>query len=186
MASLPRDGQWFPRLEESTDGVLRLRVRPAPPLRDTVRIWTSLIDPRDVPAVKGPDLAALAVLRRHALEAGAEEAVILDRGVLSEGAGTALLWWREGVLHTPPPELPRVASVLARTLVAMAATAGVQVREEGAPPKALAGVELWAVNALHGVRVVTDWVGGPGLTSEPGRAEHWRAQLASQARALPD
>ena len=40
--------------------------------------------------------------------------------------------------------------------------------------------EFWEddLNALHGIRVVTEWVDGPPTAELPGRADQWRALLA--------
>jgi hypothetical protein len=33
------------------------------------------------------------------------------------------------------------------------------------------------VNALHGIRIVTEWVDGPQLAERPGRLNSWQARL---------
>ena len=39
------------------------------------------------------------------------------------------------------------------------------------------GTELWALSALHGIRIVTAWVDGPSLAEKPGRLAQWRTRL---------
>ena len=47
----------------------------------------------------------------------------------------------------------------------------------------LDGTELWALSALHGIRIVTRWVDGPELAEKPGRLATWSARLDSLRRA---
>ncbi|MDN4615220.1 aminotransferase class IV [Leifsonia sp. F6_8S_P_1B] len=188
IASLPRDGDWFPRLElvRQRDALrLRARLRPAPELHREVVVATAADDPRRTPHLKGPDIDRLSVLRQRAQRKGAQEAVILDEGFVSDGATTALLWWRGETLFAPPLSLARVDSVAARTVRGIAAALGVVVDEEEASPAQLDGVVLWAVNALHGIRAVTRWVDGPRLAQDPARTDAWRARFTTLARPLP-
>ena len=67
----------------------------------------------------------------------------------------------------------------------IAAALGVPVDEEEARPSQLDGVELWAVNALHGIRLVTAWVDGPRLAHDPVRFAAWRSRYTRLARPLP-
>jgi branched-subunit amino acid aminotransferase/4-amino-4-deoxychorismate lyase len=184
---LPREGQWFPRFEFVTvrDSLrLRFRLRTAPPLSETVVLATAKGDPRLVPHIKGPDLPAMSRLRQEAQKLGAQEAVILDGGHITDGASTALLWWRGDELFTPPLGLPRVDSVAARTVRGVAAALGVPVDEEEVSPAQLERTVVWAVNALHGIRAVTAWVNGPRLTQDATRTTAWRARLAALTRPL--
>ncbi|MFF1574535.1 aminotransferase class IV [Leifsonia sp. NPDC058292] len=187
IALIPRDGDWFPRFElvTSRDSPrLRFRLRSAPELSDSVVLATAKGDPRTVPHLKGPDLPAMSRLRQEAQKTGAGEAVILDGGHVTDGASTALLWWRGGELFTPPLNLPRVDSVAARTVRGVAAALGVPVDEEEVSPSQLEGTVVWAVNALHGIRAVPAWVNGPRLEQDAARTAAWRARLAALARPL--
>lgn len=188
IASVPRDGAWFPRFElvrAREARRLRFRLRPAPPLTESLVVATADGDPRRVPHLKGPDIDRLSALRQRAQRVGAQEAVILDGGRVSDGATSALLWWRNGTLFAPPFSLPRVDSVAARTVRGIAAAVGVPVEEEAVRPSELDGAVLWAVNALHGIRAVTSWVDGPALALDPARTDAWRARFAALARPLP-
>lgn len=186
LASLPRTGSWFPRFE-AIDRGLQLRLRPAPPLSRSLRLWSSPVDPRRVPDTKGPDIPALGILRDRAVAAGADEAVLLDaeRHVV-DGTTSAIVWWLGDTLVGPPVAgHERVASVTARTLSVLAGALGVSVTEFPATPEELDGTEVWAVNALHGIRLATAWVGGPQLAAEPGRLDRWRRRLDVLRRPLP-
>ncbi|MGH1548863.1 aminotransferase class IV [Leifsonia poae] len=185
---MPADGAWFPRFElvRAREALrLRFRLRPAPALTESLVVATADGDPRRVPHLKGPDIDRLSALRQRAQRVGAQEAVILDGGHVSDGATSALLWWRNGTLFAPPFSLPRVDSVAARTVRGIAAAVGVPVEEETVRPSELDGAVLWAVNALHGIRAVTSWVDGPALALDPARTDAWRARFAALARPLP-
>jgi hypothetical protein len=52
-------------------------------------------------------------------------------------------------------------------------------------PAELDGTELWALSALHGIRIVTSWVDGPQLAEQPGRLATWRTRLDALRKPLP-
>lgn len=182
-AALPRRGAWFPRIEllrlEDGREQLRLLVRPAPPRERAVVVATHRgADPRTLPLVKGPDLAALGAVRRGAAARGAGEGVLLSpEGFVTEGAYSALAWWRDGALHVVDGALPRIRSVTEAVLRAATAEQGVAVAHVLERPAELEGCELWVLSALHGPRLATGWVDGPRLAAEPGRLETWRAAM---------
>jgi hypothetical protein len=70
--------------------------------------------------------------------------------------------------HRTPRSCPASPAVL----LADAAVAGTPVAFESRTPAELAGLEVWAVNALHGIRPVTGWVGAP---INAGSAKQWAA-----------
>ncbi len=185
---VPREADWFPRLEVSShDGAYQLhfRLRSAPELQQSVVVATHHgPDPRTEPTIKGPDLGSMLRLRQEAQRSGAREAVILDGGLVSEGSTSSLMWWRDDRLMVPPAWLPRIPSVTARSIMTVAAAIGAQVGEEEATPEDLAGCEVWAVNALHGIRVVRSWIGGPELDADGRHAARWRPRLTALARPL--
>lgn len=162
--AVPAQGRWFPRVELRADGELAVQVRPAPPREPTVVAWIADVpDPRRAPKIKGPDLERLAALRERAAAHGAGEAVLSDAGGrLLEGAYTSLLWWEGETLCAVPDDAPILPGITRALLIELAGT--VELRRPA--PGELAGRETWLVSALHGIRAVTRWVGGP----EPGDA----------------
>lgn len=185
--ALPRSGDWFPRLELRERGggtALELRLRPTPPTATEVVVATAPHDPRTQPLVKGPDLDALQALRVAVQPHGAGEAVIVDaQGRIVEGAYSALLWWRGETLVQPAEALARIPSVTAALVREAARDEGVPMASENAEPDALAGCELWVLSALHGLRVATEWVGGPSLGAGV-QVARGRAWLAAAERSL--
>jgi branched-subunit amino acid aminotransferase/4-amino-4-deoxychorismate lyase len=181
-ARLPREGRWFPRAELAlASGIPRFQlwIRPAPPRGRTVRLWLPPApDARTCPQIKGPDLDWLARQREAAVAAGADEAVLLSRaGRVLEGATTSILWWQDGKLCTPGEDNGLLPGITRSILLVAAAASGVALALDSPRPAELAGLEVWAVNALHGIRPVTGWV---GADIEPGpvrQAPRWQRYL---------
>jgi len=187
VASIPTDGDWFPRVElhDPERLVFRLRSAPERTRSAVLATWTGA-DPRTEPLVKGPDLASMLRIRTAVQAEGADEAVILtEDGYVIEGAYSALLWWRGEILCGPPDTFDRVDSVTARSVLTLARALGVDTHEEAVTPAELDGTELWALSALHGIRIVTTWLGGPELAEKPGRLAQWRARLDALRRDIP-
>lgn len=179
VAAVPPEGDWFPRVElhEPFRLVFRLRSAPERTRSAVLATWTG-DDPRTEPTVKGPDLAAMLRIRTAVQGQGADEAVILtDDGYVVEGAYSALLWWRGEILCGPPAAFERVDSVTARSALTLARALGIDTHEEAVTPAELDGTELWALSALHGIRIVTKWLDGPEVAEKPGRLAQWRARL---------
>jgi branched-subunit amino acid aminotransferase/4-amino-4-deoxychorismate lyase len=179
---IPPHGRWFPRVELVVQGGephLQLWIRPAPPRGKTVRLWISdEPDRRRHPTIKGADLDYLVRLRRLAVAAGADEALIVSAdGRVREGSTTSILWWRGNTLYTPPLSADSLAGVTRALLLDAVATRGSRVTTESPIPAQLDGLEVWTVNALHGIRPVTEWIGASIETSPATRAACWNAYL---------
>lgn len=176
---LPRDGEWFPRVELTASGALQLRLRPCPPLRTSAVLWATSGVPQRDPRTKGADLAALTAARERAVAAGADDALLLDGdGLVLEGATTGLLWWR----GDEPCGVASPAVLCSVTRRALARLAG-GITTLDATLDDLAGCEVWAVNALHGIRGVTAILGGPTL-APPTRAAAWRERYEGLRRGV--
>jgi hypothetical protein len=189
IAEIPRDGEWFPRVQlQSLSGVVSfVAVMRSAPERTRSAIVASHRgpDPRRVPTRKGPDLGSMLEIRHIAQAGGAHEAIILSpEGYVVEGAYSALVWWRGSILCTPSPELARIDSVTAKALLSLAAALGTELHTESVTPSELDGTELWTLSALHGLRIVTRWIDGPELAELPGRLSLWRSRLDALRRPL--
>jgi branched-subunit amino acid aminotransferase/4-amino-4-deoxychorismate lyase len=143
-------------------------------------------DPRTAPRFKGPDLEAMTRLRTLAQKHGADEAEILSPGgFVGEGTTTCLVWWRGDALCVPSAEIERVDSVTVKTLITLTTALGIDVLYETVTPADLTGLEVWALNALHGIRIVTSWIDGPPTAEQPGRVGDWQARLDALRKPLP-
>jgi len=173
--ALSQPGIFNPRIELTVRGELMLWMRSAPERRTSIVLSTAERDPRETPAIKGPDIPALEELRTEARNNGADEAVITSpRGEIIDGSTTCLLWWRDGVAHIPPLSFTRLSSVTMQVIAEFFAEAGIAIVEQAAQSADLVGCEVWAVNALHGIRPVTDWINGPTLAPTHPHADFWR------------
>jgi hypothetical protein len=190
IAAIPRIGDWFPRLElrvqhEAAELLFRLRIAPQRHLSIAVATFHGH-DPRTEPWIKGPDLEVMTRLRTQAQGEHADEAVLLSPlGFVAEGSTTCLAWWTGDALCVPSIELPRINSVTLRSVLALATASGVNVLHDSVRPAELDGLEVWALNALHGIRIVTDWIDGPRTAQQPGRLDIWRARLDALRKPLP-
>lgn len=190
VAALPREGAWFPRVDLRLIGgrpEFQFRLRPAPERQRTAVLATHRgRDPRRSPTVKGPDLEAMLRIRSEAQTRGATEAVLVSpEGYVIEGAYSALAWWRGEILAFPADDLERIDSVTARSLETLATALGVEVVREHTTAGELDGHEIWALSALHGIRIATGWVDGPQVAEQPGRLSLWARRLAALRRPLP-
>jgi branched-subunit amino acid aminotransferase/4-amino-4-deoxychorismate lyase len=190
IAAIPRTGDWFPRVELRTQLLqpqLLFRLREAPERSRSIVLATHEgRDPRTAPRFKGPDLEAMLRLRTSVQKKGAGDAVILTAdGYIADGSTTCLAWWRGDALAIPDDSIERIDSVTLRSVLALATALGVDILRESARPDDLDGCEVWALNALHGIRIVTKWIGGPEVAEQPGRLDTWRRRLDALRRPLP-
>ncbi len=189
VGSLPRTGQWFPRVELFIVGEmpqLGFLLRRSPRLSRVARLIThSGSDFRTVPAIKGPDLDAMIRARSDGQKAGADEVILVSTdGHIIDGTSTAILWWRDGAIFSPPLSRSRVDSITARTINIVARATGIDVGSEDARPDDLSGCVIWAVNALHGIRAVTAWIDGPPVTQDDQLTRAWRSRLRALERPI--
>jgi branched-subunit amino acid aminotransferase/4-amino-4-deoxychorismate lyase len=189
IALIPRSGDWFPRVElQERNGALLLvfRLRSSPERHNNLIEATWLDgDPRTVPRVKGPDLETMTRVRTSVQARGANEAIILTNdGYVVEDSHSGLLWWRGDILCGPPTAFDRVDSVTVRSVLTLATALAIETFEEAVTPGELADTELWSLNALHGIRIVTEWIDGPSLAQLPGRLALWRARMDALRKPL--
>lgn len=190
IAGIPLTGDWFPRVElrvQHGAAELLFRLRTAPERHRSIVLATFHgNDPRTEPWIKGPDLEVMTRLRTQAQGHRADEAVLLNNdGFVAEGSTTCLAWWAGDALCVPSRELPRIDSVTLRSVLALATATGVDVLHDSVRPAELDGMEVWALNSLHGIRIVTGWVDGPRTAERPGRLDTWRARLDALRKPLP-
>ncbi|MFF3905612.1 aminotransferase class IV [Streptomyces sp. NPDC001848] len=187
--ALPRTGEWFPRVElTARPPLLRLRLRKAPPSARDLRLWAvGQPDPRTTPRRKGPDRDRLARIRNRASLHGADEAVLITpSGVVLEAAHSSVVWWEEDTLCLPSPHLPVLAGVTVALVQEHAARTGVRVAHRERTVEELDGREVWLVNALHGIRPVTEWTERPMTAGRAARAPEWQARLDAAMEPLPE
>lgn len=170
-------GAGFPRWElwESAPGVYahRLSLRPLPELLEAVDLVTVGNVRLEHPERKGPNIPVFARINRGC---GAEAVLTDTHGSVREGATTSLVWW-DGDTLCVSASLERVPSVTEHLVREIAANAGIHTEAADAAPSALHGREVWAVNALHGIRPVTRFDGVTAPGPHLARLAHFRTQL---------
>lgn len=139
-----------------------------------------------MPRRKGPDLARLAEVRRRASTSGADEALLTTRsGLVMEATTSSVAWWEGPCLCMPSPALKILPGVTAQLIQDIATRSGTQVRHRRRHVPDLDGCEVWLVNALHGIRTVSRWVGTSVVAGPAVRAPEWQARLEACAKPLP-
>jgi branched-subunit amino acid aminotransferase/4-amino-4-deoxychorismate lyase len=141
-------------------------------------------------------------VRERACGAGAQEAVLVaPSGCVLEAATASVLWWEDDTLCLPPPRLPVLPGVTVALVQERARREGIPVAHRERTVAGLESREVWLVNALHGIRPVTEWTGGPSRTASTKRAPaktvpaktvptkrapEWRTWLDDVMEALPE
>ncbi|WP_158847797.1 aminotransferase class IV [Saccharothrix deserti] len=180
IAVLPRSGAWFPRAELIGDPpALRLRIRRAPARGGSVRVWVpDAADHRRSPTRKGPDLLAMGRLRAEAANHQAQEALLRTAdGIVVEAATSSILWWEDDVLCSPPEEIPALVGTTAELVKDLARANGIRTDRRARRVEELADREVWLLNALHGIRLVSGWVGCDVPAGRGTRVRQWRERV---------
>ena len=185
VAAIPEENTWFPRIElhaEAPAGEkLHFRLRPAPELTASLLLWAfNEPDTRQSRRIKGPDLSFGMQLRRHAKLHGADEAVFLtEDDFINEGALSSLVWWRDDVLCSTSDEVQWLPSITRDEVFGIARDCGFETRLELATAESLAGLEVWALSSLQGIRPATGILIGDNrvLFAKPVRSESFQKRL---------
>lgn len=152
-------GEGFPRLElrrtSPSDLKLSVTLRPLPDLGATLELRSAPGVQLSRAHLKGPNIVRLGELNRTL---GAEALLLDPAGNALEGATSSLIWWPPGSTEghvvsqrpgaTTGDRVPSVTESLLRS-------SNDRITGARATPAELAQFEVWAVNALHGIRRVT-------------------------------
>lgn len=139
---------------------------PAPAPKGPARLITASIRRNEnSPTSRHKTLSSLdnVLARREALNAGADEAVMLNLAGRVSCAAAANLFWLEGeVFFTPALSCGVLAGIMRARVVAALTASGREVREVAAPPEALVRAKaIFLTNSLIGVRDVSEFDGRP-------------------------
>ncbi len=171
-------GDGFPRLELRER--FQLSLRPLPALTTELALRTVAGFALEHPERKGPNLERLQAENRRL---GAEALLVDHAGSAIEGATTSLLWWRANtLLRVATGE--RVPSVTEALVTEHAQRIGIRVEGATAAPSDIVNSEVWAVNALHGIRPVTSIDGARLPHPDRARLDAFRTALAQCAEPV--
>lgn len=178
-------------------GMLSIDPRPITPdrLSATARLITHPgPDQRTRPHIKGPDFPFQTAVRKAAVRAGADDALLLGPdGTIRETAFGTVVAWRDGALVSAAP-VGRLPSTTEEALIAAAEADGLRTTTAPLTPAELRDADaVWLLSALHTIREVTHVDGAPvglaagrGATPSRGSFQQRLWAGAQDLRALTD
>ncbi|MEY9948386.1 aminotransferase class IV [Kitasatospora sp. GAS1066B] len=131
--------------------------RPAEPLRCVVSRWQRIPDVAMPTAAKvGAAYTAFRLARLEALDAGADEAILLNAaGTVAETGGAAVFTVRRGRIVTPPLADGLLDSITRRTVIDLGQSMGIPVAEQPVTRSDLyTADEVFVAGTLDEVRIV--------------------------------
>jgi len=119
--------------------------------------------------IKSTSLLPNVLLRQQAIDAGADECILLRSGFATEGAATNVFVVRDGVVSTPPHGSLLLPGITRDLVVEVATEAGVTVREEDVSESDLRGAaEIWVTSSTKEVVPVGELDGQQVGSGAPG------------------
>lgn len=110
------------------------------------------------------------LLRQQAIDAGAQEAILIRDGVVTEGAASNVFIVTDGVIKTPPKGPFLLPGITRDLVLELAAAHGLAHEESQFGPEALAGAEeIWLSSSTKELLPVTRLDGNKVGSSRPGR-----------------
>jgi D-alanine transaminase len=119
--------------------------------------------------IKSTALLANILLKKLAVDAGAFETIMLERGELTEGSSTTVHVVKSGVIHTPPNGVHILPGTTRDVVAELAARLGVPWQSSRVIEAALRSAdEIWLAFATRGILPVTTLDGAPVGNGKPG------------------
>jgi D-alanine transaminase len=136
--------------------------------------------------IKSTALLANALLKKLAVDAGAFETILLERGELTEGSSTTVHVITGGEIHTPPNGHHILPGTTRDVVAQLAARSGIpSVNRRVTEEELRAADEIWLAFSTRGVLPVTRLDGKPVRTGKPGPLfERIYAAFVSYVREL--
>ena len=121
--------------------------------------------------VKSVSLLANCLLRQHAVDAGAEEVVLLRDGYLTEGSSSNVFAVKSGVLLAPPKNHLVLPGITYDVVLELAAAIRLPMDVREIPEAEVRSAdELWLTSSTKEVLAITTLDGRPVGTGKPGAA----------------
>jgi D-alanine transaminase len=136
--------------------------------------------------IKSTALLANTLLKKLAVDAGAFETILLERGELTEGSSTTVHVITGGEIHTPPNGHHILPGTTRDVVTELAARTGIPSANRHVTEEELrAADEIWLAFSTRGLLPVTRLDGKPVRTGKPGPLfERIYAAFASYVREL--
>jgi D-alanine transaminase len=120
--------------------------------------------------IKAISLLPNSLLKQEAKEAGADEALLIRDGFMTEGSASNSYAVFDGVIHTAPKDNRILPGITRDVVLSLAAKAGIAVVEEAvAEEKLLEADELWVSSSTKEVLPITTLNGQAVGSGQPGR-----------------
>ncbi len=141
----------------------------------TVRNLSSAIDP----SVKSCNYLNNILARQEALQAGADEGIMLNsQGFVCEGTTSNIFWYKEGTLFTPSIETGLLEGITRKRVLMLADELNITTAEVCVYPETLYDAEeMFLTNTSSGVMPITVFNGN---TIGNGRQGHLSGQLLKE------
>lgn len=122
--------------------------------------------------IKATALLANVLARQAAIEAGADEAILLWNGEVTEGAASSVILVEQNTMIRRPNSEAILPGTTTDLVVRLGAETGLDIREESIPADRLqAADEVWLTSAMRGVAAVVAIDGQAVGNGRPG--PHW-------------
>ena len=119
--------------------------------------------------VKATSLLANVLLKKMAVDAGAFETILLERGELTEGASTTVHVISDGVIHTPPNGTHILPGTTREVVTELAVRLDLVSNNSRVPESLLRSAdEIWLSFSTRGILPVTSLDGAAVGTGRPG------------------
>lgn len=119
--------------------------------------------------IKSTSLLANTLLRQQARDAGADEAILIRDGEVTEGAASSVFIVRDGVLLTPPKGNAILPGITRDIVLEVAQQAGIDCRERAFTEADLRTAdEVWVTSSLREIVPVTTLDDAPVGDGKPG------------------
>jgi len=119
--------------------------------------------------IKAISLLPNTMLRQQAIEAGADEAILIRDGNVTEGAASNVFAVKDGILRTPPKGALLLPGITRDLVLELAAANDIAAREQAIPEAALRGAdEIWLTSSTREILPVTRLDGAPVGNGKPG------------------
>jgi D-alanine transaminase len=170
----PRD-HVFPEGVEPTAFVMSNPIKPLPESykRDGIKAITVKDIRWNQCDIKAITLLPNSLLRQQAQDAGAQEALLIRDGYLTEGSASNAYAVIGGVIYTAPKDEKVLPGITRDLVLELAEKGGLTYREEPVSKEALAKAdEIWISSSTREVLPVTTLDEQPVATGQPGELWH--------------
>jgi D-alanine transaminase len=174
---------------DSTPTIFAMSNPLSPPPRELLENGIKVITLDDIRwqycHIKAITLLPNILMRQQAVEAGAQEAILINNdGVVTEGAASNVFIVKDGLLLTPPVEVSLLPGITRVLILELAAQHGIPYAEATFGLAELQSAdEIWVSSSTKEILPVTELDGKPVGNGKPGQHWHRMLELYQQYKA---